>query len=189
MRLSLNKLLILIICLGYPAVSFANGGGPLLLFISGSAFIFGQVWILVSETYFYTKLVKLEVVPAFKQVFVVNLVSTIVVGLGFPFLLAVLTAFGMVLPEPYNDYMSILGTWIYDKAPYIDILPHITIFWLLITFILTILCERWVLLRLWGKAEFKSPIHVNSLMWRVHLVSYAGLIAIILYMWREFFGI
>ena len=179
----------MLLWLGLPAVSYANGGGPLLLFISASAFIFGQIWILTSETYLYKKLVKIDYVTAFKQVFIVNLVSTVVVGLGFPFLLAVITALGMELPKPYGGYMSALGTWAYDRAPHAEVLPFLLVFWLLVTFFLTVLCERWVLLKIWKKANFESPIEVNKLMLQVHLVSYAGLVIIVLYMWGEFFGI
>ncbi len=189
MKLNLDKLfLVTTLILLFPINASANGGGPLLLFISGSVFIFGQIWILVSETYLYTKFVKLNVSTAFKQVFIVNLASTIIVGLGFPFLLAVITAFGMSLPDPYGDYMSLIGTWVYDTAPYIEYLPYFTVFWLIITFFLTVLCERWFLLRIWAKNNINSPINVNSLMWRVHLVSYTGLIIIILIMWGDFLG-
>ena len=65
MKLSQYKLFIILISLGFPAESYVNGGGPLLLVISGSAFLFGQVCILASETYLYTRLVRLDVRTAF----------------------------------------------------------------------------------------------------------------------------
>jgi len=179
------KLFTLFAALCLPTVCYANGGGPLLLFISFFAFIYGQVWILASETFVYIKLLKLSLRTAFKQVFIVNLVSTIVVGLGLPFLLAVITGLGMELPEPYGGYFSIVGTWVYESAPHIALLPYTSAFWLLITLFLTVLCERWVLLRIWAKTNYTPPVPVNSLMWRAHLVSYSGLFVIILYFWLD----
>ncbi len=181
------KYLIFFASLYFPTSCYANGGGPLLLFVSFFTFVYGQVWILASETYIYKRLLTLDLRTSFKQVFIVNLVSTIVVGLGFPFLLAVATGLGMGLPEPYGGYFSILGTWVYERAPHVKLLPYFSIFWLVVTLFLTVICERWVLLRIWTKNNYKPPISINTLMWRTHLVSYSGLFVIILYFWMDMF--
>ena len=83
--ISKNKKFILLLLACFPTIAYANGGGPLLLFISGSAFIFGQVWILFIETLLLKKVSGLSIKTTFKHVFLANLVSTLIVGLGFPF--------------------------------------------------------------------------------------------------------
>jgi hypothetical protein len=182
-----KKALLLFALLIFPLASFANGGGPLLLFISGSAFLVGQIWILGSETFVYCKSTDLDVWSAFQQVFVVNLASTIVVGIGLPFILAAITAAGMFLPEPLSDYASLLGTWAYEGIPYPNLLAPYTLVWLLITFWLTVLYERWHLSKIWAKSSYTPSIAISVLMFRAHIVSYTGLVLIILYMWGELF--
>ncbi|MEE1673397.1 hypothetical protein SNR37_002820 [Agarivorans aestuarii] len=108
--ISKNKKFIGLLLACFPAIAYANGGGPILLFISGSAFIFGQIWILLIETVLLRKASGLSTKTTFKHVFLANLVSTLIVGLGFPFLLALITAFAMELPQPYGGYASALGT-------------------------------------------------------------------------------
>lgn len=170
------RILFTLIIIFLPSYAQANGGGPILLYINFAAFVFGQVWILSAETYMYCKMLKLKPSAAFGQVFKVNLVSTIFVGLGLPLLLALITAFTMNLPNPVGGIMSILGTWIYDSAPYIDYIWYITGLWFVVTLYLTIICERWYIKKLWKKINFVSHINVSSFMWQVHAISYTGLI-------------
>jgi hypothetical protein len=171
-RLLITFLILFII----PSYAYANGGGPILLFINFAAFVLGQVWILSAETFMYCKMLKIKVGSAFIQVFKVNLVSTVLIGLGLPFLLAVITAFGMELPSPIGGVMSALGTWVYDSAPYIDYVWYITAIWFVVTLYLTVICERWYIQKLWAKTNFNAPINIDTFMWQVHFVSYTGLI-------------
>jgi hypothetical protein len=170
------RLLITFLILAIPSYAHANGGGPILLYINFAAFVIGQVWILSAETFMYCKMLKIKPASAFAQVFKVNLVSTILVGLGLPFLLALITAFAMELPSPVGGVMSALGTWIYDSAPYIDYIWYITGAWFVVTLYLTVVCERWYIKKLWAKAGFNSSINIDTFMWQVHFVSYTGLI-------------
>jgi hypothetical protein len=170
------RLLILFLILFLPSNAYANGGGPILLYINFIAFVLGQVWILSAETFMYCKMLKIKPALAFVQVFKVNFVSTILVGLGLPLLLALITAFAMELPSPVGGVMSAFGTWIYDSAPYIDYIWYITAAWFVVTLYLTVICERWYIKKLWVKTNFTSPININTFMWQVHFVSYTGLI-------------
>lgn len=188
MNLINRKKLLLIFLLVFPLASYANGGGPLLLCISGSVFLYGQVWILASETFIYCKCTDLDPVTAFKQVFLVNLGSTIVVGLGFSFILAIVTALAMSLPEPFKDYASLMGTWAYEGAPHTNLLGPLSLIWLTVTFILTIIYERWHLSKLWLKANYQGPITISGLMVRAHVVSYTGLLLMSIYMWGGMIG-
>lgn len=168
-----------------PTVAYANGGGPLLLFISGSAFIFGQLWILIVETAILKKASGLGLKVSLKHVFFANIVSTIVVGFGFPLMLAILSGIAMELPEPYGGYASAIGTWIYDSAPYIKYLGYISLFWLLITFVLTMYCERWFYKWYWNKIGFAANFDLNKFILQAHAASYSGLLLIVLVMWHE----
>ena len=183
--ISKNKKFIILLLACFPVIAYANGGGPLLLFISGSAFIFGQVWILFIETFLFKKQSGLKAKIALKHVFLANLVSTIIVGLGFPLLLAIITAFGMELPHPYGGYVSALGTWIYDSAPYIKYLGYISLAWLFITFILTVFCEKAFYKWYWRKIGFNPSFSVNQFIWQAHAASYSGLLIIVLVMWHD----
>jgi len=171
-----------------PAIAYANGGGPLLLFISGSAFIFGQVWILLAETIIFNRVSGQSLKTSFKHVFLANLVSTLLVGLGFPFLLALVTGIAMELPQPYGGYASALGTWIYDSAPYIKYLGYISLIWLLVTFVLTVYCEKWFYRWYWKKVGFTANFNINKFIWQAHAASYSGLLIIVLVMWHDLFS-
>lgn len=183
-----NKKFITILLVFFPALAYANGGGPLLLFISGSAFIFGQVWILFIETLLLKNASGQNAKTSFKHVFFANLVSTIIVGIGFPILLAVITAFAMKLPHPYGGYASALGTWIYDNAPYIKYLGYISLAWLFVTFILTVFCEKAFYKWYWRKVDFTPQFSVNKFIWQAHAASYSGLLMIVLVMWHDLFS-
>ncbi len=171
-----------------PSISYANGGGPLLLFVSGSAFLFGQVWILSVETAILKWVSGLEVKTSFKYVFFANLLSTITVGLGFPLLIAVISAITMELPLPYGNYASIIGTWIYNDAPYLEYIVYFLFVWLLTTFILTIYCEKWFYRWYWKKTGFDAGFSLNKFVWGAHAVSYSGLVLIGLVMWHDISG-
>ncbi|CUA83181.1 hypothetical protein Ga0061064_0467 [Pseudidiomarina woesei] len=186
--ISKNKKFIALLLACFPAIAYANGGGPLLLFISGSAFIFGQVWILFIETMLLKKASGLSTTTTFKHVFLANLMSTLIVGLGFPFLLAVITAFAMELPQPYGGYASALGTWIYDSAPHIKYLGYISLAWLLVTFLLTVFCEKAFYNWYWRKVGFNPSFSINKFIWQAHAASYSGLLIIVLVMWHDLFS-
>lgn len=172
-----------------PTIAYANGGGPLLLFMSGGAFIFGQVWILLVETMVLKKFSGFNTVVAFKQVLYANLLSTVIVGLGFPFLLAVITAFAMQFSQPYGGYASAIGTWAYYNAPYMQYLGYTSLAWLLITFLLTMFCEKKFYKWYWVKIDFNPNFPVTKFIWIAHVLSYAGLLIIVVVIWHDLFGI
>lgn len=183
-----NKALLAVFLAFLPTLVYANGGGPLLLFISGSAFIFGQVWILFIETFLLKKASGLDAKTTFKHVFIANLVSTIIVGLGFPFVLAIITGLAMELPQPYGGYGSALGTWVYEGAPYIKHLGYISLVWLLVTFLLTVFCEKAFYKWYWRKVGFAPSFSINKFIWQAHAASYLGLLIIVMVMWHDLFS-
>ena len=168
-----------------PSVIYANGGGPLLLIISGFIFTIGQVWILSTETYFLNKVTNTSISHSFKYVFLANLISTIVIGFGFPFLLALITGLGTMLPTPYGGYFSIVGTWAYSNAPHVEYVEPITFIWLFITFILTVYCEKLFYKKHYKKIGFDENFNLNTFIWKIHLISYSGLLIILLLMFSD----
>lgn len=174
--MNFTKLIIFLTIILLPSFAYANGGGPILLYINFAAFVFGQVWILSVETYMYSKWLKINPATAFRQVFHVNFISTLLIGLGLPFLLAIITGFAMNLPNPLGEIMSLLGTWVYESAPYMSYIWFVTGAWFIITLYLTVICERWYITKIWNKAGFICPVNINTFIWQVHAVSYTGLI-------------
>lgn len=184
-----NKAIAVLLLIFLPVLAYANGGGPLLLFISGSAFIYGQIWILFIETLMLRKVSGLNTKTTFKQVFYANLASTIIIGLGFPFILAIITGFAIQLPQPYGSYASALGTWVYDGDPHTKYIGHISLVWLFITFLLTVIYEKLFYKWYWRKVNFSPSFSINKFIWQAHVASYSGLLIIILLMWHDIFNL
>ena len=173
------KLLILFIIILLPSTAYANGGGPLLLFLNAGIFIVGQVWIIGAETYVYMNKAKLSRKESLFQVVGVNLISTIVVGLGFPFMLAVIGGIGSFLPEPVGPYFFLLGTWVVDKVPYdIELLPYVMGIGFLVTYFLTVYFEAWCLETYWNRRKIETAITAKNLSWYANTFSYIGLIIV-----------
>ena len=73
----------------------ADGGAPLLLFINIPVFVVGFVWIILSEFILYRRLIPaLAAKDAFYDVSIANAASTVAIGIGFPFCLALLGLLG-----------------------------------------------------------------------------------------------
>ncbi len=184
MKINARQLITISLAL-FPAMAYANGGGSLLLLISAGAFVYGQIWILLVETLFLKRASGQSASVSFKQVFLANLCSTIVVGFGLPLCLALITLGAMELPAPYGGYASLLGTWFYEGAPHLEYLGYVSIVWLFITLLLTVLCEKAFYQRHWRKVGFVPEFSVDRFIWQAHAVSYSGLLIVVLVMWRE----
>ncbi len=108
----------------FPSVAWANAGAPLLLIVNFMAFVYGSVLIVAAETLIYKVLTKDSWKSALYAIFGVNLLSTIVIGLGIPLVIGLVTALlgfllGLFWQDAADVAMFVLGTWIYDGSPYI----------------------------------------------------------------------
>ena len=113
------------------------------------------------------------------QVIGVNVISTIVVGLGFPLILAIIGGIGSFLPEPVGPYFFLLGTWVVDKVPYdIKLLPYVMGIGFLATYFLTVYFEAWCLEKYWNRKKIETAITARNLSWYANTFSYTGLILI-----------
>jgi len=100
-----------------------------------------------------------------------------VVGLGFPFVLAVIGGVGSFLPEPLGPYFFLLGTWVFDRVPYdIKLLPYVMTVGFVVTYFLTVHFEAWCLSKYWSKKKIESAITAKKMSWYANSLSYMGLI-------------
>ncbi|MCK4914052.1 MAG: hypothetical protein KAS69_05610 [Planctomycetes bacterium] len=178
-----KKLIILIVIglvLSLPSIAMADGGGPILLIFNIPIFLFGMVFILYEEWQVYRRMFK-QISPcrAFADVAIVNITSTIVIGFGFPLLLAIVSGIGSELGGEIGDYIFALGTWVAgDNSPHANIAMIATVGWFIVTFFLTVYFEFLVLRKIWKKRESVSPDSLKKWSWAANLLSYATLILI-----------
>ncbi|OAN11662.1 hypothetical protein A3K86_22370 [Photobacterium jeanii] len=174
----------LILIMLTPSSAYANGGSPVLLFISFSVFMVGQVWILLAESVFLSRISDLDLRKAFRFVFSANVVSTIIVGLGFPiFLIFILVLLSAFVPGDYLNYIASSGIYTFDMPNNGMKSIFLSLFWFSITYLLTVCCERVFYRGYWYEIGFKPKFSLNKFVWRANLVSYSGLFLIFIFMW------
>lgn len=149
------------------------------MLLNTGIFTIGQIWIIGAETYVYKCKAELSAKESLFQVIGINLISTIVVGLGFPLVLAIIGGIGSFLPEPVGPYFFLIGTWVFDKVPYkIELLPYVMSIGFIATYFLTVRFEAWCLDKYWSRKKIKAAITAKKLSWYANTYSYAGLIII-----------
>ncbi len=184
--ISYSRILLFIILASLSSnLVYADGGGPLLLIINFMYFLYGSVWILLSEWIVYRYKGNIPWKTAFWDVLIVNALSTIVIGLGFPFLIALLSgAFGFTGGRESTDIGGLflaIGTWIVgDNSPYPKVAITMTCVWLVVTFVLTVYFETWLLSKRWAKRGFVAPIKPLVLNWYANCLSYVGLLILLI---------
>ncbi len=166
-----------------PSIVFADGGGPLLLIFNFLAFLYGSILIILVEWFLYVRLAGVPRDLAFWDSLVTNILSTIVVGFGFPFAIGLVTWFGLFIPWGVGDVLLALGTWLYEGIKYPKLSIGMTGFWLLVTFFLTVRYETKILSKRWKKREFTGRITPEKLNWICNSITYAGLLIFFLVAW------
>ncbi len=179
-----------IILLLVPAICFADGGGPILLIFNAYAFIIGQFWIILTEFIYMCRLLKqsgLSKKEIIKITFIMNILSTAVGALLFPFLLALVTLPGVFyMQTKWGGLLMALGTWVAgDHSPYPEIAIGVTVVGLIITFLLTVYIEYKYLKKMFLKKqiEFGDKLLEHCIFFNI--ISYSGLIAL-LFIFRIF---
>jgi hypothetical protein len=166
-----------------PSVAFADGGGPLLLIVNFLAFLYGSILIILVEWLLYVRLASVPKGPAFWDSLVTNLLSTVVVGFGFPFVIGLISWFGLFIPWGVGDILLALGTWVYEGIKYPKLSMSMTAFWLLVTYFLTVRYETKILRKRWEKRGFTGKMTPEKLNWICNSVTYAGLFIFFLAAW------
>lgn len=90
----------------------------MLLIVNGLAFLHGSILKVVTEWAVYVWLGSERPRPALIDALFVTAYSTILIGLGFPIVLAIVGGVGMLAPSPVGDFFSALGTWVYEGNRY-----------------------------------------------------------------------
>ncbi|BDV43877.1 hypothetical protein GURASL_28000 [Geotalea uraniireducens] len=166
-----------------PSVALADGGGPLLLIFNFLAFLYGSVLIILVEWWVYCKFAGIPRKEAFWASLHVNIGSTLVVGFGFPFLLGVISVIGGFLPGNAGNISLAVGTWIFENIKYPKLTIAMTIFWLVVTFVLTVYYEKRLLTVRLVKREIESKIDLMKLSWYANGLTYTGLVLAFIVGW------
>ena len=191
LTMSVLRLVLPVLFLLLPGTARADGGGPLLLIISGLAFLYGGILIILAEWLIYIRYAKIGKVRALWDSLIVNIVSTVTVGFGLPLLIAAVSwAAGAALPGSIGSYAAALGTWLYEGVPFPRLTFASTAFWWVITFFLTVYAEKIVLQKLWQRRQFSPAISAAALSWKSNLVTYSGLLVVIIgtIVWENYRG-
>ena len=169
-----------------PSMAFADGGGPILLFISIIVFTYGQIWILSSEyiylCFLFKKMSKLRLLL---WVVLANLISTLIGGVLIPGALIIAGWYGGILGDKgfsSGYYLFALGSWVVgDYSPHAALAINMVPVWFVSTYFLTVWIEYRVIYKLQKKSNLisKKKLLLNSFFW--NLISYLGMIAIFLY--------
>jgi hypothetical protein len=171
----------LLLVLGSPLAQ-ANGGAPLLLVFNGMAFFYGSALIVIAEWLVYWRLGGIPARAAAWDSIVVNVYSTIVIGLGFPCLVAAVGATGGFIPGVDSDLFFAFGTWYFEGLSYPRLTLGFTLFWMLATYILTVWLEANILRSRWKRRHETPRGSPSALIWQANTLTYAALIAYSLYM-------
>ena len=172
-----------------PGPASANAGGPLLLIFNGMAFLYGSILIVLIEWGFYAWKARIPSKDALRDAFVVNLYSTVVVGLLFPLTIGTVSGVGMRLSgeAEAGHLFAAAGTWIYEGLKHPRLTFGFTLFWLAVTFVLTVFFEAWVAARRWRKRGVEPPVSARRLSWLCNSATYAGLFLVFLFGFGELF--
>lgn len=126
---------------------------PALLVLNVLYFLFGFVPILLSEWFIYRYIGRLSWKEAFLDSVSVNIRSTLAVGLGLPFAIAMVTAplgsfpLGGFLGE-VGTFLTQLGTWMNGYDPP-QVALWMTLCWEVVLFICTVRLEGKLLAKRW----------------------------------------
>jgi hypothetical protein len=151
---------LLMICLG-STPAFANAGAPILLVFNGFFFAFGSIIIVAIESYFHWHILRQGWKRAFQEILIINIASTVIIGLGIPLLVAFIVPLidgiiGFIMIRDSNlDTTSVaaiaLSTWVFDFPLLTKAIPYMPVamaFWNIICYIYSIKFESLLLQRL-----------------------------------------
>jgi hypothetical protein len=168
-----------------PTFVYASGGGPLLLLFNSSVFIIGQIWIMGVEFIIYRKLVIVSKEEAFGDVFSANIFSTLVVAFGFSLIITFAGLVGSLLPGNIGQVLSAIGTWAYENSKYNRLALCMSLFWFVLSIVMTVYFEAWIYRRRWSKRGFYTNVSPAILAWYTNTISHIGLFVAILIVWHE----
>jgi len=166
-----------------PTASYADGGAPLLLIFNFVTFLYGSILIILVEWIIYILLASVPRGDAFWDAVVANLASTVFIGFGFPLAIGIIGAIGSNLPHGIGDISLVMGTWVYENIKHPKLTKAMTLFWMVVSFLLTVYFEAKILRKRWNERGFTGKISVNKLSWYSNSVTYIGIFIYFLVGW------
>lgn len=159
--------LIIIFTLILPSIANAASHTPLLFLVTTPSLFWGLFLTIPLEGFLYHKIAGVTKASAFNDSFATNILSTIIVGFLFPFIITFLCSIGA---EFGGTIWRILGTFS-DGSRQQNLEAVIPIiFWIFIMFILTVFCEAFILKKRWRsrkflgkKDEIRTSLYCNAI--------------------------
>lgn len=155
----------------------ANAVLPLLLMVNYPAFVFGSVAIVLVEWWVHVKFGDLRARDALADVFWANLLSTVVVGLGLPVLIATAGSVARGLPGEAGRLAFAAGTWMFDGSSYARLTLGFTFAYLIVCYVLTVYFEARVVAWRWRARRAAPARSARALSWIGNSLTYAGVFA------------
>ncbi|MEH6420880.1 hypothetical protein [Pseudomonas sp. CGJS7] len=161
--------------LAVSAEAAANVGLPLLLTVNFIVFAVGGIAVVLVEWLAHIKLSGSRPGAALGDVFWANLLSTVVIGLPLPWLIAAASQ----IAAKHNDAAALVlaaGTWSFDGFPDPRLSLGFTFAYLALCFVLTVYFEAWVIARRWRRRGAQPARSARALSWIGNGLTYTGLL-------------
>jgi hypothetical protein len=142
--------------------------------------LYGSIIIVLVERGIYCWFAKIPPKEGFFDSLIVNFCSTIIVGLAFPALIAIIGGLGAMLPGITGQVFLAIGTWLWEGTKYTNLTIGFTFFWLFVTFLLTIRFEASILVKRWENRSATFAVSASILSWRANTITYGFLFIFLL---------
>lgn len=177
------KMALILACL-LSSSAFADGGGPLILFVSPGLFVVTSVFIVLVEMVFIKVMLGVDCADAFKKALVINVKSSFVVGGGVILLAISSSLIGMLAMnvagvdnERIKNVIEGLGTWVYDNSTAIKYAKLGLLFWMMVSFFATVKYEEALLRKACREANRRHVIAKTA--WMMNAATYFLMMAVL----------
>lgn len=161
------------------ASSDTPDGAPAFLLLSFPLFTVGLLWSMCAEGWVYHRYLACTYSSAIWLALGVNILSGLLIGVGFPFLVALAGGVGVYLNFPYGEVLITLGSWVFSDSPYRNWALMMVVPWMAVSFWLTFKFELWFILNKLTVVDLEQN-DLKSMCLVANIVSYGGLIGIVL---------
>jgi len=120
----------------------ANAGLPLLLAVNFTVFVVGGIAVVLVEWLAHIKLDGSRPGAALADVFWANFLSTVIIGLPLPWLIAEASQIAAKRSED-AEWALAAGTWIFDGFPDLRLSLGFALAYMALCFVLTVYFEAW----------------------------------------------
>jgi len=164
------------------ASSETPDGAPAFLLLSFPLFTVGLLWSMCAEGWVYRRYLACAYSYAVWLALGVNILSGLLIGVGFPFLVAIVGGIGVYLVSPYREVLTTLGSWVFSDSPYRTWALMMVVPWMCVSFWLSFKFELWFILNKLTSVDLEEN-DLKTMCLAANIVSYGGLIGIMLVLW------